>query len=88
MSGRLRESTTSAWEATSTESKARRRDSRTCRISRLTAELIRRGYSDADIKKILSGNMLRVMREVEKVSAKLQKERLASPSLMPNPGTK
>ena len=33
----------------------------------LTAELLRRGYSDADIKKILGLNVLRVMRGVEKV---------------------
>jgi microsomal dipeptidase-like Zn-dependent dipeptidase len=41
----------------------------------LTAELMRRGYSDADLRKILGGNVLRVMREAEKVSARLQKER-------------
>jgi membrane dipeptidase len=45
----------------------------------LTAELLRRGYTDADIKKILATNMLRVMRAAEKVSARLQKERAASP---------
>jgi membrane dipeptidase len=32
----------------------------------LTAELLRRGYSEGDIDKILGGNMLRVMEEVEK----------------------
>jgi membrane dipeptidase len=47
----------------------------------LTVELLRRGYKDDDIKKILGLNVLRVMREVEKVSAKLQKERAASPAL-------
>jgi membrane dipeptidase len=31
----------------------------------ITAELLRRGYSEADIVKILGGNLLRVMREVE-----------------------
>jgi membrane dipeptidase len=41
----------------------------------LTAELLRRGYKDDDVKKILGLNVLRVMREVERVSAKLQKER-------------
>ena len=41
----------------------------------LTAELLRRGYSDADVKKILGENLLRVMREVERVSRKLQAER-------------
>jgi membrane dipeptidase len=47
----------------------------------LTAELLRRGYKDDDIKKILGLNVLRVMREVERVSARLQKERPASPAL-------
>ena len=41
----------------------------------LTAELLRRGYTDEDIKKILGLNMLRVMRGAEEVAAKLQKER-------------
>ena len=41
----------------------------------LTAELLKRGYSDADIKKILGLNILRVMREAEKVSKRLQGER-------------
>jgi membrane dipeptidase len=44
----------------------------------LTAELIRRGYSDGDIKKILELNILRVMRETEAVAARLQKERKPS----------
>ena len=47
----------------------------------LTAELLRRGYKDDEIKKILGLNILRVMRGVEKVSARLQKERAASPLL-------
>ncbi|MEO7275636.1 MAG: dipeptidase [Vicinamibacterales bacterium] len=41
----------------------------------LTAELLRRGYSDQDLRKILGLNVLRVMRQVEKVSAKLQAAR-------------
>ncbi len=41
----------------------------------LTAELLRRGYKDDEIRKILGQNILRVMRAAEKVSAKLQKER-------------
>ena len=32
----------------------------------LTAELVRRGYSESDITKILGGNMLRIMEEVER----------------------
>jgi len=35
-------------------------------LPNLTAELLRRGYSESDIDKILGGNMLRVMEEVEK----------------------
>ena len=41
----------------------------------LTAELLRRGYSDADVRKILGENILRVMREAEQVSKRLQAER-------------
>ena len=41
----------------------------------LTAELLRRGYSKDDLRKILGQNVLRVMRQVEQVAARLQKER-------------
>jgi membrane dipeptidase len=41
----------------------------------LFAELLRRGYSDADVRKIAGQNLLRVMRDVEKVSRRLQSER-------------
>ncbi len=51
----------------------------------LTAELLRRGYKDDEIKKILGLNILRVMRAAEKVSAALQKERAASPLLFTRP---
>ena len=44
----------------------------------LTAELLKRGYKDDDIKKILGLNVLRVMRQVEKVAAGLQKTRQPS----------
>jgi membrane dipeptidase len=44
----------------------------------LTAELLRRGYSDADVKKIIGQNVLRVMRQAEKVAAGLQKTRQPS----------
>ena len=43
----------------------------------LTAELLRRGYKDDDIKKILGLNVLRVFHEAEKVAGRLQKERPA-----------
>jgi len=39
----------------------------------LVAELLRRGYSKDDVKKILGQNVLRVMRQVEQVAARLQK---------------
>ena len=35
-------------------------------------ELLKRGYSDADVKKVLGENMLRVMAEVEEVARKAQ----------------
>ena len=41
----------------------------------LIAELLRRGYKDEEIKKILGQNILRVMREVEVVSKRLQSAR-------------
>ena len=47
----------------------------------LTAELLRRGYKDEEIKKILGLNILRVMKAAEAVSAKLQKQRPASAML-------
>jgi membrane dipeptidase len=34
------------------------------RMPNLTAALLKRGYSETDIKKILGGNFLRVIREV------------------------
>jgi len=40
----------------------------------VTIELVKRGYSEEDIKKIWGGNLLRVMRDVAKVAAELQKE--------------
>jgi membrane dipeptidase len=38
----------------------------------ITQELLNRGYKPADIHKIMSGNILRVMRGAEKVAAELQ----------------
>ena len=46
----------------------------------LTAELLRRGYKDDDVKKILGLNILRVMRGAEAVSKRLQGTR--GPSAM------
>jgi len=41
----------------------------------LIAELLRRGWSDDDVKKVIGLNVLRVMREVEVTAARLQRER-------------
>ncbi len=48
----------------------------------LFAELLARGYSADDLKKIAGLNMLRVMREAEEVSAKLREERTPSEVLI------
>ncbi|HEX8673473.1 MAG TPA: dipeptidase [Longimicrobium sp.] len=48
------------------------------RFPYLTVELLRRGYSDADVGKIIGGNLLRVMRTAETTAARLQRERPAS----------
>jgi membrane dipeptidase len=42
---------------------------------RLTAELLRRGWSDADVKKVIGLNMLRVMRGAEAAARRLQAQR-------------
>jgi membrane dipeptidase len=39
----------------------------------LVAKLLEKGYSEAEIKKILGGNVVRVWREVERVATDLQK---------------
>jgi membrane dipeptidase len=49
----------------------------------LEAELVRRGYSPGDVRKILGENVLRVWRQAEQVSKRLQAER--GPSTMLGP---
>jgi len=44
----------------------------------LTAELLRRGYSEKDIRKIWGGNLMRVFSEVVKVAKKMQSETMTS----------
>ena len=44
----------------------------------LIAELLRRGWTDEDVRKALGGNILRVMRDTEAVAARLQKTRQPS----------
>lgn len=43
----------------------------------ITEGLLKRGYSEKDIEKILGGNLLRVMERVEQVSREMQKEDLS-----------
>jgi len=40
----------------------------------ITMELLRRGYTEKEIRKIWGGNLLRVLREVEKVAQEIQKD--------------
>jgi membrane dipeptidase len=42
------------------------------KIPNLVIELARRGYSEEDLEKILGGNVLRVMRQVEQVARQMQ----------------
>ncbi len=42
------------------------------KLPAITYELLKRGYSDADVKKVLGGNLLRVMAEVEEAARKSQ----------------
>ncbi len=48
----------------------------------LLAELLRRGWTDEDVKKLAGLNVLRVFREAERVSQRLKKERPASDALI------
>ncbi len=48
-------------------------------LPNLTAELVRRGYSDEDVLKVLGGNLLRAMRQAEAVAVELRVSR--SPGL-------
>jgi membrane dipeptidase len=45
------------------------------RFPALVAELLRRGYSDEDVRKVTSGNVLRALREAERVARELQATR-------------
>jgi len=43
-------------------------------LPRITEELLRRGYSEVDVKKILGGNTLRVMEQVEAAARQLRQK--------------
>jgi membrane dipeptidase len=51
----------------------------------LVVELLRRGYSDEDVRKIIGLNILRVMREVEAVAADLRATTEPSVAILPAP---
>jgi membrane dipeptidase len=53
------------------------------RYPALLAELMRRGWSDADIAKLAGENVLRVMAAAEKVSVKLRESTMASTATLP-----
>lgn len=44
------------------------------KLPAITYELMKRGYSDVDIKKVLGENLLRVMSEVEHVASQMQSD--------------
>jgi membrane dipeptidase len=44
----------------------------------VTVELVRRGYSEEEIRKLWGGNLLRVWREVERVAAEMQAQGLTN----------
>ncbi len=44
----------------------------------VTIELVRRGYTEAQITKLWGGNLLRVMREVEQVARRVQEQKTKS----------
>jgi membrane dipeptidase len=48
----------------------------------LLAELLRRGWTDEEVKKLAGANILRVLRETEKVAQRLRKERGPSDALI------
>jgi membrane dipeptidase len=48
------------------------------KFPQLFAELIQRGWSDADLKKLAGGNLLRVLRTAEATAARLRKTRQPS----------
>ncbi len=63
----------------------------------LVAELLRRGYSEPDVRKVAGENILRVLREAERAAARLQRQRPPSdarigeldapPTTSPSPAT-
>jgi len=52
------------------------------RFPDLFAELIRRGWSDSDLEKLASGNVLRVLRNAELVASRLATSRRPSAAVI------
>ncbi len=50
-------------------------------LPKITEALMQRGYTEADVRKILGGNILRVMRQVEETAKSIQAERKESDAL-------
>ncbi len=48
----------------------------------LTAELLRRGWSDRDVEKVIGLNLLRALRQTERVARRLQRERKPATATM------
>jgi membrane dipeptidase len=44
------------------------------KLPKITEALLRKGYSEDDVQKILGGNTLRIMEQAERVSRELQSE--------------
>ncbi len=44
------------------------------KLPKVAEELKRRGYSDADVRKIMGENFMRVFGEVERIAKELQKQ--------------
>ena len=77
--GRSQASSTWGSAATTTATTPGPRDSRTSRATRGSSpSSSRRGWSDEDLGRLASGNILRVLREAETVASRLQQARPAS----------
>ena len=55
-------------------------------LPKITAELVKRGYSAEDCKKILGGNLMRVFRDVEKMRDEIAREGGQAPLLSKDKG--
>jgi membrane dipeptidase len=56
------------------------------RFPELFAELIRRGWSDDDLRKLAGGNVIRALRAVEAAAARLRRERPPSTATLGEAG--